>query len=272
MSTFVDKNVLVTGGAGHIGRLLALKAGRAGASNVIIWDVNAEQIQDLTHDDAFRDLSIHTNRVDISKPVEIYSAAERIHNQFEGIDILFNNAGVVTGKYFREQSPEEIQRLIEINVLGSMHTARAFLPEMIKIGRGHIVNISSASSLMANPRMSVYAGSKWAITGWSESLRLELEETGKDLYVTTVQPSYVKTKMFEGATAPLLTPILEPEYITDKIIEAVKLNKIWVREPFMVKLIPLLKGIMPTRLFDFIAGELFNTYHSMESFKGKNNP
>jgi len=272
MSTFVDKNVLVTGGAGHIGRLLALKAGRAGASKVIIWDVNAEQLQDLSRSGTFRDIPIHTVQVDISNPVEIYSAAEMVHSQFDGIDILFNNAGVVTGKYFKDQSPEEIQRLIEINVLGSMHTARAFLPKMIEKGRGHIVNISSASSLIANPRMSVYVGSKWAVTGWSESLRLELEAYDKDLHVTTVQPSYVKTKMFAGASAPLFTPFLEPEYITDKIIEAVKLDKIWVREPFMVKLIPLLKGIMPTRLFDFIAGELFNTYHSMETFKGKKNP
>ena len=80
-----------------------------------------------------------------------------------------------------------------------------------------IVNMASAAGLLSNPKMSVYCASKWAVNGWSDSLRLELEEKGYDnICVTTVTPGYVNTGMFEGVKAPLMTPILEPEPFVQK--------------------------------------------------------
>jgi len=75
--------------------------------------------------------------------------------------------------------------------------------------------------------------------------------------------------MFAGVKPPLLTPLLKPREICDAIIRAVQQNKIILRKPFMVKLIPFLKGIMPARMFDFIAGKLFNVYTSMDTFQGR---
>jgi hypothetical protein len=117
--------------------------------------------------------------------------------------------------------------------------------------------------------MSVYAGSKWAVTGWSESLRIELEKMKKGVQVTTVQPGYIDTGMFEGVKAPLLTPILKPEKIALKIIRAVEKNKVTIRSPFMVKLTPFLKGVLPQRTFDFVAGKIFGVYSTMDSFTGR---
>ncbi|MDX1904724.1 MAG: SDR family NAD(P)-dependent oxidoreductase, partial [Thermonemataceae bacterium] len=200
---------------------------------------------------------------------DITRAATLTLSEVGVIDILFNNAGIVVGKHFHEHSHQEIEKTIRINVLGVMHVAKCFLGDMIKQKSGHIINIASAVGLLANPKMSVYAGSKWAVLGWSESLRLELEDMEGDLHVTTVCPSYIKTGMFEGVEAPLLAPLLEPEDITNQIISAVKSNEIEVKAPWSVHLIPILRGIMPTRIFDLVVGKGLNIYDSMANFVGK---
>lgn len=269
MSTFNNKTVLVTGGASGIGRLMGLKALQAGASNLIVWDIDKQAMEKMQKECLSKNWSMNYFKVDVSDAEQINTTAQMVMEQIGRVDILFNNAGIVVGKEFLNHRKEEINQTIAINIAGVMHTARAFLPAMIEQKSGHIVNISSAASLMANPGMSVYAASKWAVTGWSESLRLELESINKNLRVTTVQPSYINTGMFAGVKAPLLTPMLEPDDIAAAIIKCVQKNKVILRKPFMVKLTPLLKGILPRRLFDFIAGKLFKVYTSMKTFKGR---
>lgn len=271
MSSFKNKKVLVTGGAKGIGRLLGIKALEEGAQHLIVWDIDETAMNKLSDECKANGWNCHTYKVDLSNASEIEEAAKTVKQDIGTLDMLFNNAGIVTGKTFIKQSTEDIQRTLAINVEAVMLTARAFLNGMVEQNSGHIINISSASSLMGNPNMSVYAGSKWAVTGWSESLRIELEQMGSEVKVTTVQPSYIDTGMFAGVRAPLLTPLLEPEAIAKKIIRAVKKDKIILREPFMVKLTPFLKGILPTRLFDLVAGRLFKVYDSMTEFQGRKN-
>lgn len=269
MSAFSNKNVLVTGGANGIGRLLGIKALEEGARCLVVWDIDTEAMKQLNHYCQQKGWNCQTHIVDMADPLAIESAAQQILQDLESVDILFNNAGIVVGKTFVEHSPDEIKNTLAINTEAVMLTTRAFLPAMIRQGGGHIVTISSASALMGNPGMSVYAASKWAVTGWADSLRIELEQQGSNIKVTTIQPSYIDTGMFAGVTAPLLTPLLEPEVIAEKIIRAVKKNKTMLREPFMVKLTPFLKGVLPARWFDFLAGKLFKVYASMNTFTGR---
>jgi short-subunit dehydrogenase len=118
--------------------------------------------------------------------------------------------------------------------------------------------------------MAVYASSKWAAVGWSESLKLELEQDGTEVKVLTVMPSYINTGMFDGVKAPNLIPLLDPDSITDKIMRAVEKDKARLREPFMVKLTPFFRGILPAPVYDFVAGKLFGVYKSMNTFIGRN--
>lgn len=269
MTKIVGKKVLVTGGASGIGKLLGKKCLQEGASELVIWDINVENLEKTTQELLLQGYSVRSYVVDVSDLEDITRAATLTLSEVGKIDILFNNAGIVVGKLFHEHSHKEIEKTIRVNVLGVMHVAKCFVGEMIKHKSGHIVNIASAAGLLANPKMSVYVGSKWAVLGWSESLRLELEEIGGDLHVTTVCPSYIKTGMFEGVEAPLLAPLLEPEEITDQIIKAVKNNEIEVKAPWAVNLIPILRGIMPTRLFDLLIGKGLNIYNSMANFVGR---
>lgn len=268
MSSFEEKRVLITGGAQGIGLLMASESLESGSSKVIIWDIDADKLEDLKQASRHSD-RIDTYAVDVSNTRQIDAAAQKVLEKHNGIDILINNAGIVVGKNFEDHTVEEISRTMAVNAEGVMQTTRAFLPAMIGQGSGHIVNIASAAGMMANPGMSVYVGSKWAVSGWSESLRLELESLPGEVRVTTVQPGFIDTGMFKGVKAPFLTPILKPGMIAQKIIRAVQQDKKILREPFMVKLIPFLKGVLPTFLFHFVAGKLFRVYESMNTFEGR---
>lgn len=269
MSSFKNKTILITGGASGIGLLMGKSALKQHAAHLVIWDVSQENIDEAHRQLAQYDGNVHSYKVDIAKPDQIYQASKKVQQQFGPVDILINNAGIIVGKLFEQHSTDDINRTIAINLTGAMHVTNAFLPNMTEQKSGHIVNIASAAGLMANPGMSVYAASKWGVIGWSESLRLEMEQNQTGVRVTTVQPSYIDTGMFAGVKPPLFTPLLKPQEISDAIIRAVQKNKILLRKPFMVKMTPFLKGIMPARMFDFIGGKLFSVYTSMETFEGR---
>jgi short-subunit dehydrogenase len=118
--------------------------------------------------------------------------------------------------------------------------------------------------------MSVYAASKWAVIGWSDSLRLELErEDHGNVKVTTVAPSFVSTGMFEGARGPLLTPVMTPDYVVERVWRAMLAGKPLLMLPRSVALARALKGALPTRAWDAIAGPLLGVYSSMDEFTGR---
>ncbi len=269
MSAIKGSTVLITGGGSGIGKMLGERCLKMGASSLVIWDFNQKKLDAVTSEFRSQGFVVHPYLADVSNLQEIDKTAHDVLNHEERIDILFNNAGIVTGKEFYLHTHKEIESSIDINVKGAMNVTRLFLPEMIARGKGHIVNIASAAGLLPNPKMSVYVASKWAIIGWSESLRLELEELNRDLHVTTVTPSYIDTGMFAGVKAPFLVPLMKPEYIADKILKAVLSNKILLREPFMVKTLPFFRGVLPSRVFDLFIGKFFKVYESMTSFAGQ---
>jgi short-subunit dehydrogenase len=270
MSSFKSRTVLVTGGASGIGKLMAKKALERKAKRVIIWDINEEMLNQTTAELESRGFEVHPYIVNVADKEDIAWAAQDVLANIGEVDILFNNAGIVAGsKRFVEHTDADIERTMNINTLGVMRVANAFLPAMIQQGFGHIINIASAAGLVANPNMSVYAASKWAVIGWSESLRLEMQHDAPNVKILTVTPSYINTGMFDGVTPPLLTPFLEPRAFVERVMKAIEDNEVNLKAPFMVNAVPLLKGILPTRIFDYVAGDVFGVYKSMDSFKGK---
>jgi short-subunit dehydrogenase len=132
-----------------------------------------------------------------------------------------------------------------------------------------LVHIASASGFVGLPYGSTYASSKWAVIGFGESIRAELNVQGhKHVHHTIVCPSYIGTGMFEGAEAPKATSILEPAYLAEKVVHAVEHDKVHVLEPFMVKLTPLLRDLLPTGLYDRLA-HLFGADTSMAQWTGR---
>lgn len=269
MTRIRHSTALITGGASGIGKLMGYRLLQKKCSRLIVWDIDEVNLDSLATEWSQEGYDVYPCMVNIGSTEQVEQMAADVLQNIGKVDILINNAGVVVGKNFSEHSAADIDTIIDVNIRGGMQVTRALIQPMIQSGWGHIVNIASAASMIPNPKMSVYASSKWAVLGWSESLRLELEQISKRLKVTTIIPSYIDTGMFEGVKAPLLTPLLEPEEIVEEIIIAIEEDKILVRSPTIVKLLPFLRGVLPTRLFDFTAKQL-GIYDSMEDFIGRN--
>ena len=273
LQSVAGKRVLITGAAMGLGRIFAEKAVRENAAAVVLWDIDAAALEVTAAElrASGGTVSIHAVVVDLSRREQVAPAAERTRREAGDIDILFNNAGIVRGKLFAEHTPDDIELSMAVNALAPMLVAREFLPAMIAGGReSRIVNIASAAAFVANPRMSVYCASKWALTGWSDSLRLEMELSGHHhVRVTTVHPTFIDTGMFRGAKAMLMTPIMSPGYVTDRVWRAMKAGSPRLLLPWTVYLSNALKGLMPARAFDWLALHVFGIYSSMENFQGR---
>ncbi|MEI6454824.1 MAG: SDR family oxidoreductase [bacterium] len=268
MTKISKTTVLVTGGASGIGRLMGDICLQEGAGQLVIWDKNKEKLDETTRELRGLNFIVYPYIVDVSDLHQVIATAKKVAEEVGAVDILINNAGIVRGKEFTEHTHEDIDLTMLINTNAVMHVTLEFLPAMIARKSGHIVNISSAAGLLANPRMSVYCASKWAVIGWSESLRLELEQARTGVRITTVNPSYIDTGMFQGVRTNPLLPILIPRKLAARVVRAIKHNLLVVRTPFLVRALPFTKGILPIRLFDLLIGKGLGVYNSMAGFKG----
>lgn len=263
------KVVLITGGASGIGRIMGRRSLEKGAEALIIWDINAENIASTCRE--FSTIgTVIGEKVDVSSTEQIKAAYAKAKAQVGRVDLLINCAGIVTSnQYFDGLTAEEIRRTMEINALAPMNIALEMLPDMLSRNEGHICNIASAAGLLANPRMSAYAASKWAVIGWSDSLRVELKERKSNVHVTTIAPYYINTGMFDGVESRWFMPILDPENTSRKILRAVERNQTFSGIPWGFHIVRLFQGIFPSPVFDFLFGKLFGVYHTMDHFTGR---
>ena len=268
-SHFDKKTILITGAASGIGRRFAEKVSECTEATLILWDRNPDLLVELKTE-LNGNVRVYITGIDITDIDRLQIEAERLIKQKLVPDIIVNCAGIVIGKFFHEHDVGEIERTLRINTTGSMWVVHAFLNEMIKRGSGHIVNLASASGYIGNPRMSVYAASKWAVLGWSESLRIEMEKLKTGVKVTAVIPSYINTGMFDGVKAPFLVPILETDDLVNRMLKGIAKGKNEIRAPFMVRFVPFLKSVLPAKAFDKLAGNILGVYSSMDTFKGRN--
>lgn len=260
------KVVLITGGAAGMGRAVAKRFLRAGA-RVVLWDLNPAALEG-----AVKDLSplgeVRGYALDVTDRAAVRETAERVRRDVGGVDILDNNAGVVSGGDFLDAPEDKLIRTMEVNLNAVMWCTRAFLPGMIEKSSGHVVMMASASGLLGVPGLAVYAASKHAVIGLSESIRLELAKNGHGaIGMTIVCPSFVNTGMFDGIKPPLLTPWLEADVMAEKIFSAVEDNRLYIREPALIKLVPLLKGVANTAILDWVS-RLIGMDKAMNTFKG----
>jgi all-trans-retinol dehydrogenase (NAD+) len=264
------KNVVITGGASGMGRLFALKTARQGAT-VVIYDLDAgamnavvEEIKRLTGREA------HGFVCDVSDREAVYRTADEVRDLVGPVDVLFNNAGVVSGRRLMEIPDEKIEAVMGVNVLALYWVTKSFLPDMLARNSGHIVTMASAAGLLGVDRQTDYAASKSAAIGFTRSLRVELKQTGHTGVKTTiVEPFFVNTGMFEGVKTrfPSILPILDQDYVTDRVIEAVRRNKQDLKMPPIVNLVPGLQ-LLSVNIFDWIM-DFLGVNDSMDEFRGR---
>jgi len=268
MRDFRGKRVLVTGGARGVGLAIARRFGREGAV-VVLADLDEEALTLATRSLAADEITAHAVRLDVTDVDGIDAVRSRIHAMAGPLQVVINNAGVVFGGPFLDVSLERHLATFRVNIEGVVAVTHTFLPDLIAADEGYLVNVASASGFVGLPFGSTYASSKWAVIGFSESIRLELETSGHEhVGVTTVCPSYVDTGMFDGARPPLLTNFLTPDDLADKVLLAVQRGKPLVLEPWLVKLTPFLAHALPKVLTDRIA-EAFGASTTMAEWRGR---
>lgn len=271
MKSVAGKTVLVTGAAMGLGKLFATRAVEENASDVILWDLNEGALKDTAAElDALGDTSIHTYVVDVSSAKAVQDAAKLVRKEAGDVHILINNAGIVRGNgYFWENSVKDVEATMNINALAPMLVAREFLPAMVVSDEDcRIVNIASSAGLNPVPRLAVYCGSKWAATGWSDSVRLELEQAGhKHVKITTVCPTYINTGMFDGAKGILFTPMLEQADVVNDTWKELLKGGPFLIVPWTSKMSKVVTGVLPVRLRDEWLRRT-GVYNSMSDFTG----
>ena len=261
-----DKTVLITGGASGIGKIM-VRLLLERKAKVIIWDINQENIDKTVTE--FSNLGeLFTYTVDISNLEQIQDTAKKVKAEIGVIDVLINNAGIIVGKYFKDHTAADIAKTMEINANAPMFITLEFLKDMLDRNSGHICNIASSGGLVSNPKMSVYAASKWSLIGWSDSLRLEMEQLNKKVNVTTILPYYINTGMFDGVRSKI--PILEPEATALTIVKAIEKNKKLISIPgYIYRFTRFAQAVTSITIFDWFAGNVFGIYKTMEHFSGR---
>jgi len=265
---FENANVLITGGASGIGKIMGRMALEKGAKCFIIWDINLAGIE-ATRKELAKYGKVKGYVVDVSDYEMVTLAYRKAVEECGNIDIVINCAGIITSnKTFDRQTEDEMRKTLSINTLAPMFVTRAALPDMLERNSGHVCTIASAGGMLSNPKMSVYAASKWGAIGWSDSVRIELQEMKSQVHVTTVAPYYINTGMFDGVKSPVI-PILKPEYVAKRVIRAIERNKSFKGIPFGFHFIRFWQFLLPTRLFDWFFGEVMGIYHAMDAFTGR---
>jgi len=264
-------NVLITGGASGIGRQLALRFAR-GKAVVILWDINEQGLIKVSEEIKKEGGDVHTYKVDLSSREEIYRIADAVKEDVGKVDVLVNNAGIVSGKNILEVSDKMAQLTLDVNTAAHFWTVKSFLPAMIKENKGHIITIASAAGMLGVPGLADYCASKFGAFGFDESIRVYLRKMGHTGVKTTcVCPYYINTGMFEGAKTriPLLLPILDENYVADQIFNAYRENQAFLGLPNAVHYLSFLtRATLPTSIFDWL-NDFIGVNASMDEFTGR---
>jgi all-trans-retinol dehydrogenase (NAD+) len=264
MTAIRGKHVLITGGASGIGRLMAARTAKLGAT-VTVLDVAAGELQRTVAEiDAGRQM-VRGYVCDVGDRIAVNRVAARVIEEAGPVDILVNNAGVVSGRRLLELSDEQIERTLRVNTLALFWMTRAFLPYMIDRGSGHVVTVASCAGIVGTRKMTDYAASKHAAMGFHEALRMELRERAPHVRTTIVCPYYIDTRLFQGVRKSRLLPVLAPDFVAERIVRAVQRDEHRVVLPHRALTLYAMR-LLPTTAFDWYV-DMTGANAAMDTFQ-----
>jgi NAD(P)-dependent dehydrogenase (short-subunit alcohol dehydrogenase family) len=197
------RTAVVTGAASGIGRALAFALAERGC-NLALVDIDEDGLAKVTAATSVRGVAVSSYRLDVADRDGVAALPEKVRADHGRVDLLFNNAGVAIGGTFEQVSEEDFDWLFSINFFGVVRMTRGLLPLLKESDDARIINLSSVFGLIAPPGHAAYVASKFAVRGFSLSLRHELE--GTNVGVTVVHPGGVATSISDSARVPKDAP------------------------------------------------------------------
>ncbi|MCF6193954.1 MAG: SDR family NAD(P)-dependent oxidoreductase [Kangiellaceae bacterium] len=188
--------VAITGAGSGIGRSLAMECAKLGA-NIAICDIDLNSVHLVAKEIENQSplVTVDVQQVDVAQQKEISAWADSVADRFGQINVIINNAGVALSASVESVSYKDFEWLMQINFWGVVYGTKSFLPHLKKAPWGHIINISSLFGLIGIPNTSTYNAAKFAVRGFTESLRIELLMTHKHINVSCVHPGGIKTNI-----------------------------------------------------------------------------
>ncbi len=188
----------VTGAASGIGRALAVELSRRGA-HLALCDIDEEGLSETETRCALAGVKVTTRRVDTSRGDEVQAWADAVVAEHGRVNLAVNNAGVALVSSVRTMTIDDLRWVMDVDFWGVVYGTKAFLPYLEAAGEGHIVNISSVFGLVSVPTQSAYNAAKFAVRGFTDALRMELEIARSPVSCTTVHPGGVRTNIARRA-------------------------------------------------------------------------
>jgi NAD(P)-dependent dehydrogenase (short-subunit alcohol dehydrogenase family) len=234
---FRGRTVLITGASSGIGRDIALTFAKMGA-RVALLARRADVLESLAAEIAEAGGEALVLAADVTRRADVRDAVDRALAHFGRIDVLINSAGIAIPDRVETMPPEDLERMMSVNLMGTLHTMQAVLPAMRAAGAGSIVNIASLAGRRGMPPLGAYCATKFAVVGLTEALRVELYGTG--IRLSLVMPGVIDTPMVHGASSspspaastsaeplkllPDSIPAMPPQWVTWAVIAAVVLG------------------------------------------------
>ncbi|EGW30171.1 uncharacterized protein SPAPADRAFT_73554 [Spathaspora passalidarum NRRL Y-27907] len=257
--------VCVTGGSTGLGKEIVKQIADRGA-RVVVLDLIVPDDQDKIPNATYY-------KCDVSDRQQILDSQKQISQQIGTVTVLINNAGITTGRTVLDLSFQEIEKTIQINLLSSFYTIKAFLPDMLNLKRGYIVTIASVLGYMSPARLSAYGASKSGLIALHESLTYELGPPSVNPHgvkTLLICPGQLRTNMFQGVATPskVLAPELEPEFVASCVVSAIEQGRRGeIKLPLYGKFIPLFRA-MPWPIVE-LTRKISGIDKSMNHFKDK---
>lgn len=260
MKTLTNKNIVITGASSGVGAAIARLAAERGA-NLVLLARRVEILEALKKEleQQYR-ICIIVRQLDVSLPDDIERVFLTIFEQVDNIDVLVNNAGFGVFIEAHEAEVAEITDMFAVNVVGLMACTKMVLPNMIASRSGHIINIASQAGKMATPKSSVYAATKHAVLGYTNSLRMEMSRY--NVYVTAVNPGPIATDFFQIADKSgsyvknVGKYMLKPEYVARKVVDCMLTPKREINLPRWMNAGSVIYSLFP-RLVEWIGRDAF---------------
>ncbi|MCT2537460.1 SDR family oxidoreductase [Aquibacillus koreensis] len=235
LSNIQSKNIIITGASSGIGHMMAIQVAKQGGNPILVARTEArlKKLQEQLVDTYDVDCRFYV--VDLLDLQAWNNCLHKIVEDVQQIDAIINNAGFGIFDYIEKSDWNKIESMVQLNILALIRAVHQLLPHFIERKQGHIINIGSQAGKIATPKSAVYSATKHAVIGFTNALRLEVEEKG--IFVTSVNLGPVRTNFFELADPSGTYQhsvdrfMLDPETVAKKVVGILFTNKREINMP-----------------------------------------